>query len=331
MSQRDLVAELRAARIEAPAELRDRVRLIAAADTSSAERRRITWRRALVVALPVAAAVAATIVLTRPDHTRTVVPVDQGFAHGSTVAPSTPAATPELAPSTAKAIAPNPSTTRVQRYGAYLALRVPTPDGVSNGVKQALAITKSLGGYAGSVHAVTSGSSGSADLTLKIPRTKVQQAIARLSALGTITAEQVNVQDLQAGVNVDRADDRPAAAPARRTAGATEVGGQHRPDRGARSPDRRPPALRSRDDPRGPVCDGRPAPRHRCPGPREGPPRPATRARRRVSLARDRRRLRAGARRPLRPHPLARLDRRANGAPAPRRRPAQPFVGFSRS
>jgi hypothetical protein len=203
MSQRDLAVELRAARIEAPAELRARVRLIAAADASSVGRR-ITWRRALVVALPVAAAVAATIVLTRPDHTQTVAPVDQGFARGSIATPSaTPStATPELTPSTARAIAPNPSTTRVQRYGAYLALRVPTPDGVSNGVKQALAITKSLGGYAGSVHAVTSGSSGSADLTLKIPRSSVQQAIARLSAIGTITAEQVNVQDLQASVNV---------------------------------------------------------------------------------------------------------------------------------
>jgi hypothetical protein len=200
MSQRDLAAELRSARIEAPSELRARVRLIAAADTSS-PRRRITWRRALVVALPVAAAVAATIVLTRPDHTRTVVPVDQGFAHGSAATPATPSTTRELTPSIAKAIAPNPSTTRVQRYGAYLALRVPTPDGVSNGVKQALAITKSLGGYAGSVHAVTQGTSGSADLRLKIPRPKVQEAIARLSAIGTITAEQVNVQDLQAGLN----------------------------------------------------------------------------------------------------------------------------------
>jgi hypothetical protein len=85
----------------------------------------------------------------------------------------------------------------VQRYGAYLALRVPTPDGVSTGVKRALQITKSLGGYAGSVHASTAGTSGSADLTLRIPRAHIQEAIARLSTLGTITAEQVDVQDLQ--------------------------------------------------------------------------------------------------------------------------------------
>ncbi|HEX4525190.1 MAG TPA: DUF4349 domain-containing protein [Gaiellaceae bacterium] len=193
MSQRDLVAELRAARIEAPSEVRDRVRLIAAADMTPTRRLAFTWRRALVVALPVAAAVAATIVVTRPAHERRAVPlVERGIVHGSAL----------VAPAKQRsAAAPAPSTTRVQRYGAFLALRVSAPDGVSNGVKQALRITKSLGGYAGSVHATVAGKSGSADLTLRIPRTHVQEAIARLSALGTITAEQVDVQDLQAGLN----------------------------------------------------------------------------------------------------------------------------------
>jgi hypothetical protein len=195
MSQRDLVTELRAARSEAPAEVRARVRLIAAADTTPQQRRTFTWRRALVVAVPLAAAVAAAIVLTRPSHSPPVaVPVERGIAHGA--APSAQQGKAFSTPA-----APAPSTTRVQRYGAYLALRVPTPDGVSAGVKRALEITTSLGGYAGSVHATTRGTSGSADLTLKVPRTHVQEAIARLSAIGTITAEQVDVQDLQAGLN----------------------------------------------------------------------------------------------------------------------------------
>jgi hypothetical protein len=193
MSQRDLTAELRAARIDAPPELRERVRLIAAADTTPARRRTFTWRRALVVALPVAAAVAAAIVFTRPAHnTQTPVPVPLATAveHGAA------ATAPKRA-----AIAPAPSTTRVQRYGASLTLRVPTADGVSRGVKSALAIVKSLGGYASSVHATTSGKSGSAELTLKVPRAHIQEAIARLSGLGTITAEQVDVQDLQASLD----------------------------------------------------------------------------------------------------------------------------------
>jgi Domain of unknown function (DUF4349) len=197
MSQRDLVAELRAARIEAPSEVRARVRLIAAADTTPAHRRTFTWRRALVVALPVAAAVAATIVYTRPAHH---AQNELSLGH-ATPAIVRRAAVPSFGAVTGTPLAPAPSTTRIQRYGAYLALRVPTPNGVSTGVKQALQITKALGGYAGSVHAVTTGLSGSADLTLKIPRTHVQEAIARLSAIGTITAEQVDIQDLQTTLN----------------------------------------------------------------------------------------------------------------------------------
>ena len=199
MSQRDLVAELRGARIGAPPEVRAHVQLIAAADTTR-KRPTFTWRRALVLAVPVAAAIGAAIVLTRPSHSPPVaVPVERGIQHGADSAAtqgkafSTPAVPAPLAPA--------PSTTRVQRYGAYLALRVAGPDGVSAGVKRALRIVKSLGGYAGSVHATTTGTAGSADLTLRVPRTHVQEAIARLSALGTITAEQVDVQDLQTGLN----------------------------------------------------------------------------------------------------------------------------------
>jgi hypothetical protein len=198
MSQRDLVAELRAARVVAPSEVRDRVRLIAASDTTPARRRTFTWRRTLVVALPVAAAVAAAIIVTRPPHDHLADQPQRAIVHGAVLAPSLKLQAGAKGFATP---APAPSTTRVQRYGAYLALRVPTPNGVSTGVKQALRITKSLGGYAGSVHASTTSAGGSADLTLKIPRAHIQGAIARLSAIGTITAEQVDVQDLQNGLD----------------------------------------------------------------------------------------------------------------------------------
>jgi len=69
MSQRDLVAELRAARVEAPPQVRERVRLVAAA--APAPLHRFTWRRAFVVAIPVAAAIAATFVVTRPTSHQT--------------------------------------------------------------------------------------------------------------------------------------------------------------------------------------------------------------------------------------------------------------------
>jgi acetolactate synthase regulatory subunit len=186
MSQRDLVAELQAARITAPTGVREHVRLIAAQDTASSGRR-VTWRRALVVLVPVAAAVAATVVVAWPAHspqrlseqlaTAKAAPA-QGHAFRSLVIP--------------------PSARRVQQYGASLSLRV---SGVSDAVKGALRIVSSFGGYPVSVHASTSQGAGSAELVLKVPRSHVQAAVAQLSKLGTIVAEQVDVQDLTAGLN----------------------------------------------------------------------------------------------------------------------------------
>jgi hypothetical protein len=201
MSQRDVVAELRSARVEAPPELRARVRLIAAA--SEPPRRRLTWRRALVVALPVAAAVAAAaVVATRPAHHRSAL--EQTVDHGST-ATATPSTTAGAQAKSAPPFSLPATRNRAQNVDETLSLRVDTPEQVSDGVKSALRITASLGGYPKSVHASTHGSSSSASLVLKIPRANVQAAVARLSALGTIVGEHVDVTDAQAGLNaVDR-------------------------------------------------------------------------------------------------------------------------------
>jgi hypothetical protein len=206
MSQRDLTAELRGARLTAPRELRERVRLIAAADTTAA--RRFTWRRALVVALPVAAAIAASIVFTRPSDnhaiaTQTAIrslarPEQHGAA--KSLAP-VPKATDSAGGAGAAQLAVPSAPNRVQTYGAFLALRLHSATAVSDGVKRALHIASSLGGYPTSVHATSEAKVASADLTLKIPRAHVQEAITRLSALGTITSEQVDIQDRQAGLN----------------------------------------------------------------------------------------------------------------------------------
>jgi hypothetical protein len=212
MSQRDLAAELRAARITAPSELRERVRLIAAADTTPT--RRFTWRRALVIALPVAAAIAASIVFTRPsDHratgTQTVIHspavAQQGSAksaHGGFAAGVAPTVTTDSATGAGATRMSVPTTPgRVQTYGASLSLRLTSATAVSDGVKSTLRIASSLGGYPASVHASSEAKVASADLVLKIPRAHVQEAIARLSALGTITSENVDIQDKTAALN----------------------------------------------------------------------------------------------------------------------------------
>lgn len=185
MSQRDVLAELRTARVSAPPELRERVRLIAAADRTP-PRRLVTWRRSLVLAVPVAAAVAAAVVLTRPAHHQPQV------AHGEVAF----GAATRTAP---KALALPTPTQRVQRYSATLSLRIQNQTQLSNAVKDAVRITSSLGGYASSTHVST----GTAQLVLKIPRTKVVLAYARLAKLGTIIGEQVDILDQQAAVNAN--------------------------------------------------------------------------------------------------------------------------------
>src|SRR5262249_25823671 len=70
MSQLDLIAELRANRPVAPAEVRERVRQLA--PNAPVAGRRVTWRRALVVAIAVAAlATVAGVLGTRGQRSGT--------------------------------------------------------------------------------------------------------------------------------------------------------------------------------------------------------------------------------------------------------------------
>src|SRR5437879_1499813 len=163
MSQRDLVAELRGARLAAPAHVREQVRLIAAGATPPP--RRFTWRRALVVALPVAAAVAAVVVVTRPASRQTAPP-EQSVVLRAQAQTATVNHGAAAAPKALDRLAPAQSSNRAQRYEAYLALRVHSGDGVSNGVKRAQQIVTSLGGYSLSVHASSESEAAGADLTL---------------------------------------------------------------------------------------------------------------------------------------------------------------------
>ena len=202
MSQRDLVAELRAARVAAPPQVRERIRLIAAT-AESVPPRRFLRRRSLVLLVPVAAALAGAIVLTNRSSTnprradRALQPPVAALAPTTGTTAPTGAGTNSVA----KAFAPAPSPTRAQRYGAWIAVQVGSGVAVSHAIDQALRITAALGGHSTSVHAASAGKSGAADLVLRIPRRHIQEAVAQLSRLGTITSEQVDVQDLQSGID----------------------------------------------------------------------------------------------------------------------------------
>lgn len=200
MSRLELLAELQGSAPAAPAALRERVRELAAA-VPERRRRRPTRRRAAVVLVPVAvaAAAAAVVVAGRNGGSTQQAATHGGLARavgGSGSAPQAQAGAATVLPAPVP-----PARGRLQDYDATLSLRVHDATVLSGATKQALRIARSLGGYAAAVNVDVNGRQGDATLRLRVPVTHVAEALQRLSALGTITGEATNVQDVQAGVD----------------------------------------------------------------------------------------------------------------------------------
>jgi hypothetical protein len=164
-----------------------------AAEAAPPPRRRFTWRRALVIALPVAAAVAGAAIVIQTGGRTSTSPTAQppvGKAYSAA----------GVAASDRTAI-PAPIPNRVQRISMSLQLRVKNTQAVSDATKTAVTIARSLGGYPASLNVDAAGRSGYAHIVLRVPKGRVQQAVTRLSALGTVVGENVSIQDLQAQVD----------------------------------------------------------------------------------------------------------------------------------
>lgn len=197
-SSPDLIRELRSSRPSAPIELRTRVRAIASAPEKPA--RWTTWRlpvrRGALVAVPAAAALAlasaGVVGLSRSD----VVPAERQAQNDTLLESATvPADTSGLG-KTDQSTAPA-TTDRAQRVSATLTVEVKDPSAVSRAAQDALDLTRSLGGYVVS-SSVSTGNEGSAAITVRVPVSRVQDAIAGLSDLGRIVSQQVQIDDLQA-------------------------------------------------------------------------------------------------------------------------------------
>lgn len=207
-----LQQEIRAARPAAPAELRERVRLVVAEEPARRPSfvQRLSPRRFLLVAAPatlvVAVAAAGVIGLTRPGSPDEVAV--SGAGEPGVAQPESDSAgslesgraftTPPA--SGADAIAPDPG--RLQRIDAELSLRVEDVEELSSATQEAMRIARSLGGHVASVsYDATPGGAGSAQLALRVPTARVQNAIVQLSALGTILGQRFGIQDLQGTVD----------------------------------------------------------------------------------------------------------------------------------
>jgi hypothetical protein len=93
-----------------------------------------------------------------------------------------------------------PSTTRLQSYKAALIVRVDGLDALSPSTQTAMRIARGLGGYVVSAQ-FNAAKQGTSALVFKIPVGRVQQAIAKFSALGTIAAQNIQITDFQAQFN----------------------------------------------------------------------------------------------------------------------------------
>ena len=215
MTSAELITALQATRPVATDTLRDRVRAIATAEpvkrpSPFARLSRISLRRFALVAVPATAVVllgtAGAVGLfdsgSRPQAESLAAreayaqkpPAQSG---GVTTAPQLKATAP---PAAADATAPAPTTGRATRYSAQLTLAVKDVDGLSDATQKALQITRDLGGYVVSVSYATS-DTGVSSLTLKVPTANVQDALVRLTGLGKIVSQQVQIDDLQGQVD----------------------------------------------------------------------------------------------------------------------------------
>lgn len=85
-------------------------------------------------------------------------------------------------------------------------LRLRDADELSTAAGRAMAITRSLGGWVAGSDVDSSGREGQAQLQLRVPVGRVEDAVVRLSELGTVTGQRMETIDLQAGI--DRRDRR---------------------------------------------------------------------------------------------------------------------------
>jgi hypothetical protein len=208
-----LARELRSASVAAPSSLRERVVGIGA----SAQRRpsrRLVAVLAVTILVLAAGAFAALRFTTEsrttsgiatpadaPRHTERSVPTDiqKNLERRYPPLTSGSAIQDQSAQPLGRAasLAP-PLTDRAQDIDMWIDLRVQDADKVSSASQDAVRITRELGGVVTSSTVDTRGTQGRAQLTMRIPVRNLDDAVFRLTQLGTVTSQRTNTQDLEA-------------------------------------------------------------------------------------------------------------------------------------
>jgi hypothetical protein len=226
-----LLDELTLGEIAPPAELRERVRSLSATPvTVAAPARRLPRLRrprrlvpALAGSLAVVALIAGVAVtqtgtshqsadpnLKAADSALAPVVNQRTVVHAGAVreAPAPPAtystatAQGPLSSVPSASTPPLPDGQRAQDYSASLRLAVGSVAELSRSTQSVLDTVRSLGGAIETVdYGTPSAGRGSAVIALRVPVARAQDALTRFSSLGTITAQQVQIRDLQSGLD----------------------------------------------------------------------------------------------------------------------------------
>ena len=221
MSPSDLVDELQQARLEAPPELRERVRAIAASAPPVRRPllRPVRLRRVALVAIPACLALVASAAMIQGFvSSGASAPAEEYRVSGGATDQSPPpwraarekavppaAATSERAAPHAvvagvpRAAAPAPGR-RLVDYRVRMRLRVDSVDDLSRATVRAMRIARRLGGYVVNVD-YGAARRGSAVVVLRVPTRRIQPAVMSFSALGTILSQRVSLTDLQQQFN----------------------------------------------------------------------------------------------------------------------------------
>jgi hypothetical protein len=199
-----ILRDLRALQLDAPAALRERVRAL-----GEPQPRRtlpyIPWRRSLLVLAPACALALVSAAVVHGVLSSSAPQREEAAVHRADAGAVSGGSGRKLAPTELSPIVP-PSTDRHQDYEASMTLRVQDLDALTERTNEAMQVVRSYGGYVASVQQSTSaGHPGEADLVLRIPVGHVEDAIVRLSELGTVLARQVSIVDLEQALRQQRA------------------------------------------------------------------------------------------------------------------------------
>ena len=222
----ELVAQLRELPTAAPDSLRAHVRALGEPEAPPTLRDRLMtfpWRRAVLVAAPACLAALLSVAVVRGLVSSSAPKRESlaGQATGRNAGPGSFGAPAPKRPvwgtSTTQQDVGKATTERgvaVTGAGvggrpvdldASLRVRVPDLDALGDRTAEAMRIARSLGGYVASVEqSTTSGRPGQADLLLRVPVAKVDTALTRLAALGTVLDQHLSIVDLKQTLDEQR-------------------------------------------------------------------------------------------------------------------------------